>query len=76
MRTGLEEVSFNGVFDQLKGLIALEGLIQITTGKVHEISVKLNQMRLIICEHSRNDIYQKILLNISADDVHYAIAKE
>lgn len=72
LRTGLEEVSFNGVYEQLKGLIALDGIMQISTGKAHEICAKLNSIRLIICEHSRTDIYQKILLNISADDVHYA----
>jgi origin recognition complex subunit 1 len=28
---------------------------------------------LLICEHSRQDLYMKILLNISSDDVHYAL---
>jgi origin recognition complex subunit 1 len=71
-RTGIEEVVFRGVFNQLKALIALNGLKMPTTEKTFAISARLGASRLLISEHSRKDIYQKILLNISADDFYYA----
>lgn len=44
-----------------------------TVTEVLAICGRLGAYRLLICEHSRNDIYQKILLNVSRDDIHYAI---
>lgn len=35
---------------------------------------RLGAMKLLLCEHSRADVYQKILLNVSADDIHYALS--
>lgn len=37
------------------------------------LSVRLGTYGLIICGNSRDDLYQKILLNVGVDDVHYAI---
>lgn len=33
---------------------------------------RLGSWRLLLCEHSRADIHQRILLNVSPDDVHFA----
>lgn len=44
-----------------------------TVTEVLAICRRLGSNRLLICEHSRNDIYQKILLNVSTDDIHYAM---
>lgn len=71
-RTGIEEVTFNGVYRQLKTITTLQGLAFPTTEKAFGISTRLGASRLIISEHARKDIYQKILLNISADDFYYA----
>jgi len=72
-RTGMEEVVFQGVYHQLKTLASLHGSQPPTFDRAMAISVRLNASRLLICEHPRKDIWQKVLLNVSADDVYYAI---
>lgn len=42
-------------------------------GAALEISLALGASRLLIVEDSRADIYQKIILNVSVDDLHYAL---
>lgn len=71
-RTGIEEVTLRGVFNQLKALSTLNGVPIPTTESALGITTRLGSSRLLICEHSRKDIYMKILLNISADDFYYA----
>jgi origin recognition complex subunit 1 len=71
-RTGIEEVTFRGVFNQLKALSTLNGVPIPSTETALGITTRLGSSRLLICEHSRKDIYMKILLNISADDFYYA----
>jgi hypothetical protein len=56
----------------LKTVTALQGFPIPTTEKALGISTRLGASRLIISEHARKDIHQKILLNISADDFYYA----
>ncbi|XP_058461352.1 origin recognition complex subunit 1 [Malaya genurostris] len=72
-RTGIEECSFLGVYSQFESLAAFTGITVPNPGKTIAICSRLGTSRLLICENSRNDIYQKILLNISSDDVHYAL---
>ena len=71
-RTGIEEVTFRGVFNQLKALSTLNGVPIPSTETALGITTRLGSARLLICEHARKDIYMKILLNISADDFYYA----
>ncbi|XP_058819220.1 origin recognition complex subunit 1 isoform X2 [Topomyia yanbarensis] len=72
-RTGIEECSFLGVYSQFEALTAFAGITVPNPGRAITICSRLGTSRLLICENSRNDIYQKILLNISSDDVHYAL---
>ncbi|XP_001861388.2 origin recognition complex subunit 1 [Culex quinquefasciatus] len=72
-RTGIEECSFLGVYSQFEALAAFAGVTVPNPGRAIAICSRLGASRLLICENSRNDIYQKILLNISSDDVHYAL---
>ncbi|XP_058059448.1 origin recognition complex subunit 1 [Anopheles bellator] len=72
-RTGIEECNFLGVYAQFETLAAFSGISVPNPGRAMMICAKLGASRLLICENSRNDIYQKILLNISSDDVHYAL---
>lgn len=71
-RTGIEEVSFHGVYKQFKTVTVLNGDHTLPPGAALTISTRLNASRLIIAEHPRKDFYMKILLNISADDFYYA----
>lgn len=71
-RTGIEEVNFRGVYNQLKAVTTLNDIPMPHTGICFAITTKLNARRLLICEHARKDIHMKILLNISSDDFYYA----
>ncbi|XP_046737987.1 origin recognition complex subunit 1 [Diprion similis] len=72
-RTGVEEVVFKNIYSQLISLCSLEGLKVPTVTEAIIICAKLGASRLLICEHSRADIHQRVLLNISSDDVHFAM---
>lgn len=37
------------------------------------LSTRLGVTKLIICESASKDVHQKILLNVSPDDIHYAL---
>ena len=71
-RTSIEEVYFKDAYRQLESLCSFNGIKVPTITETLAVCGRLGASRLLICEHSRNDIYQKILLNVSTDDIHYA----
>ena len=71
-RTSIEEVYFKDAYRQLESLCSFNGIKVPTITETLAVYGRLGVSRLLICEHSRNDIYQKILLNVSTDDIHYA----
>lgn len=94
LRTGVEEVYFKNVYNQLVSLSNFEGIkvllivhensynrfiffftgIQVpNVSETFGICSKLSSSRLLICEHPKNDIHMKIYLNVSRDDIHYAL---
>ncbi|KAH8415925.1 hypothetical protein KR222_003908 [Zaprionus bogoriensis] len=75
-RTGVEETTFMGVYTQVETIAAFMGVTLPAPGRALQLCSKLGAERLIISEHSRHDLYQKILLNVSADDIHYALRVE
>lgn len=72
-RTGIEETSFLGVYSQFEAIGAISGLRVPNPTRTLQLCSKLGACRLLICEHSRADVYMKILLNVSVDDIHYAM---
>lgn len=72
-RTSVEEVYFKDAYRQLEALCSFDGIEVPTVTEILAVCARLGASRLLICEHSRNDIYQKILLNVSIDDIHYAV---
>ncbi|XP_050073828.1 origin recognition complex subunit 1 [Anopheles maculipalpis] len=72
-RTGIEECNFLGVYAQYESLAAFSGVSVPNPGRAMAICARLTASRILICEGGSNDIYQKILLNISTDDVHFAL---
>ncbi|XP_034651981.1 origin recognition complex subunit 1 [Drosophila subobscura] len=72
-RTGVEESTFMGVYTQVETIAAFMGVSLPPPGRALRLCAKLGAERLIISEHSRNDLFQKILLNVSTDDIHYAL---
>lgn len=73
VRTGVEETTFMGVYAQFETITSISGHIVPTVSRTLEICARLGACRLLISQHSSTDLYQKILLNVSPDDVHYAI---
>lgn len=72
-RTGIEETAFLGVYSQFEAIASISGIKVPAPTRAVQICAKLGASRLLICEHSRMDTYMKILLNVSVDDIHYAL---
>ncbi|OXU27793.1 hypothetical protein TSAR_011296 [Trichomalopsis sarcophagae] len=72
-RTGVEEVVFQNVYLQLGPLCTLNGETTPNVTEALAMCARLGAWRLLLCEHSRLDVYQRLLLNVSTDDVQFAI---
>lgn len=73
-RTGVEETIFAKVYSQHIVLCRLEGAKPPTFSEVSSISARLSSCRLLLSEAgSNNDLFHKIQLNVSVDDVNYAL---
>ncbi|XP_071534634.1 origin recognition complex subunit 1 isoform X2 [Panulirus ornatus] len=72
-RSGLEEAVFGQVLQQFVSLSIFEGIEPCCTSEVMMIVNRLTSQRLILTEHSRNDLSLRLRLNISTDDVNYAL---
>ncbi|XP_059615057.1 origin recognition complex subunit 1 [Phlebotomus argentipes] len=73
LRTGVEETTFMGVYAQFQTIISITGHLTPTVSRSLEICSRLGAYRLLIGQHSSTDLAQKVLLNVSPDDVHYAL---
>ncbi|XP_045114139.1 origin recognition complex subunit 1-like isoform X2 [Portunus trituberculatus] len=73
IRTGVEEAQFGRVMDQFVSLCRFDGMKPPCTSVVMMLVNHLTSQRLILTEHSRNDILMRLRLNISTDDVSYAL---
>ncbi|XP_042212573.1 origin recognition complex subunit 1-like [Homarus americanus] len=73
VRTGLEEAVFGRVLEQFISLCRFEGIEPSYASEVVKIVNCLTSQRLILTEHSRNDLNLRLRLNISTDDVNYAL---
>ncbi|XP_015586652.1 origin recognition complex subunit 1 isoform X2 [Cephus cinctus] len=72
-RTGIEEAIFKNVFKQFEALCSFDGVKTPSITESLGICARLGAYRLLICEHSRADITQRILLNVSSDDIHFSM---
>ncbi|XP_016845369.1 origin recognition complex subunit 1 isoform X1 [Nasonia vitripennis] len=72
-RTGVEEVVFQNVYLQLGPLCTLNGEKTPNVTEALAMCARLGAWRLLLCEHSRLDVHQRLLLNVSTDDVQFAI---
>ncbi|XP_011313913.1 origin recognition complex subunit 1 isoform X2 [Fopius arisanus] len=72
-RTGVEEATFHSVYKQFEALCSFEGVKTPNISQALEICSRLSANRLLLGEHSRMDIMQRILLNVSPDDIHFAL---
>ncbi|XP_047442041.1 origin recognition complex subunit 1 isoform X2 [Mugil cephalus] len=72
-RLGLEEATFQQVFVQHQALCRVEGLQPVGVSEGLTVCQRLGSCRLLLLESSRLDVLQRIRLNVSQDDVLYAL---
>uniref|UniRef100_A0A4W5KLK0 Origin recognition complex subunit 1 n=1 Tax=Hucho hucho TaxID=62062 RepID=A0A4W5KLK0_9TELE len=72
-RLGLEEATFQQVFVQHQALCRVEGLQPISVSEGLAVCQRLGACRLLLLEASRLDVLQRVRLNVSQDDVLYAL---
>ncbi|XP_064479532.1 origin recognition complex subunit 1-like isoform X2 [Ornithodoros turicata] len=72
-RTGVEEATFSKVFQQHRTLCRLEGVPPPTASEASAVCSRLSSCRLLFVEDGRKDILSRIHLNVSVDDVNYAL---
>uniref|UniRef100_A0A672N946 Origin recognition complex subunit 1 n=1 Tax=Sinocyclocheilus grahami TaxID=75366 RepID=A0A672N946_SINGR len=72
-RLGLEEATFQQVFVQHQALCRVEGLQPVNVSEGLTVCQRLGSCRLLLLEGSRLDLFLRIRLNVSQDDVLYAL---
>uniref|UniRef100_A0A3Q3MCS1 Origin recognition complex subunit 1 n=1 Tax=Mastacembelus armatus TaxID=205130 RepID=A0A3Q3MCS1_9TELE len=72
-RLGLEEATFQQVFVQHQALCRVEGLQPIGVSEGLAVCQRLGACRLLLLEPSRLGVLQRVRLNVSQDDVLYAL---
>uniref|UniRef100_A0A452Q9D8 Origin recognition complex subunit 1 n=1 Tax=Ursus americanus TaxID=9643 RepID=A0A452Q9D8_URSAM len=72
-RSGLEEATFQQVYSQHVALCRMEGLPYPTMSETMAVCSHLGSCRLLLVEPSRNDLLLRVRLNVSQDDVLYAL---
>ncbi|BES98051.1 Origin recognition complex subunit [Nesidiocoris tenuis] len=74
IRTGVEETTALHVYPQLLSLCAMDGEVEPTVTEFLAILSNLAHSGLIFAEKVRKDVHRKLSLNVSSDDIHYAIS--
>ncbi|XP_033503774.2 origin recognition complex subunit 1 isoform X1 [Epinephelus lanceolatus] len=72
-RLGLEEATFQQVFVQHQALCRVEGLQPVTVSEGLAVCQRLGACRLLLLESSRLGVLQRVRLNVSQDDMLYAL---
>ncbi|XP_030647812.1 origin recognition complex subunit 1 [Chanos chanos] len=72
-RLGLEEATFQQVFLQHQALCRVEGLQPLSVSEGLAVCQRLGSSRLLLLEPSRLDVLLRVRLNVSQDDVLYAL---
>ncbi|XP_038650173.1 origin recognition complex subunit 1 [Scyliorhinus canicula] len=75
-RLGLEEATFQQIYQQHMGLCRMDGLQPPTMSQTMLICTRLGACRLLLVESSKNDLHMRVRLNVSQDDVMYALKEK
>ncbi|XP_068175922.1 origin recognition complex subunit 1 isoform X2 [Antennarius striatus] len=75
-RLGLEEATFQQVFVQHQALCRVEGLPPIGVSEGLGVCQRLGACRVLLLESSHLGILQRVRLNVSQDDVLYALKSD
>ncbi|KAL5234339.1 hypothetical protein ACI65C_001749 [Semiaphis heraclei] len=73
--TGIEHSTIDSVYTQLKSICLLEGEDLPNEQQVLMIAYQLRDSGLIFLEKKRWDIFRKVSLNVSPEDINYALDK-
>lgn len=71
--SGLEEATFLSVYRHHVQICSVESEPIPTTSQLFEVAQNLASLGLILMEQSRLDIYRRIRLNVSVDDINFAL---
>ncbi|GAB1288731.1 Origin recognition complex subunit 1 [Apodemus speciosus] len=72
-RSGLEEATFQQIYSQHVALCRMEGLPYPTMSETMAVCLRLGSCRILLVESSRNDLLLRVRLNVSQNDVLYAL---
>ncbi|XP_065698788.2 origin recognition complex subunit 1 [Patagioenas fasciata] len=75
-RAGVEEATVQQVYHQHVALCRIEGMQSPTVSELMGICSRLGACRLLLVESSNKYIHMRVRLNISQDDVMYALKDE
>ncbi|KAJ3649045.1 hypothetical protein Zmor_020807 [Zophobas morio] len=75
-RTGVEETVFSDVYKMLVSICALNGFTTVSCTVALRAVARLGACRLLLVDQKCHDIDQRIILNVSSDDVYYALKEE
>lgn len=75
-RTGVDECVFKKIYMQLESFCAFSGYPAPSPEQTIGICIRLGSSKLLICEAGRTDLFMKVVLNISSDDVHFALQED
>ncbi|XP_073995190.1 origin recognition complex subunit 1-like isoform X2 [Rhodnius prolixus] len=74
LRVGVEETTLGALLNQLDTICSLEGILVPNPGEVATLCNVLADSGLIVAEwEHRTDLKRKLSLNVSPDDIHYAL---
>ncbi|KAE8610209.1 hypothetical protein XENTR_v10012047 [Xenopus tropicalis] len=75
-RSGLEEATFQQIYRQHVVLCRIEGLQPPLMSETMAVCHRLGASRLLLVESSRNDLHLRVRINVSQDDIMYALKEE
>ncbi|XP_035826423.1 serine/arginine repetitive matrix protein 2 isoform X2 [Aplysia californica] len=75
-RAGIEEAEFKKLYDQHLTLCRFEGVHAPTMTELAAMCYRLGSIRLLLIEAGRLDLCMRVRLNVSQDDVMYALRED
>ncbi len=71
--SGVEEAAFINVYKHHIDMCRFEGHYTPSTVELAKVAQNLHSSRLIILENSNSDLHRRIRLNVSIDDINFAL---
>ncbi|XP_030062346.1 origin recognition complex subunit 1 isoform X2 [Microcaecilia unicolor] len=75
-RSGLEEATFQQVNHQHVALCRMEGLAPPNMSETMAVCLRLGACRLLLVEPSKNDLHLRVRLNVSQEDIMFALKEK